>query len=125
MQITVDTNKDSPEDIRKVIALLSAMQDKNYSRVRKPSKNIFDDPTLEISSDPAQSSQKQSSSEGSSDAFANMFASSDNSSSSQSASESSSGSVMNIFDNPPSGGGDDEPDTEEEKADEDVEIIPY
>jgi|GEM_PF-1970772 len=106
MQITIDTQKDSPEDIRKVVALLSSMADKNYSRVRKPSKNIFDDPTLEISSESSQKAQQTGSSESSSNAFANMFGSSASSSASQSASDY-------------------EPKVEEEKAEEGIEIIPY
>ena len=119
MKISVDTKEDSPEDIRKVIALLSSLKDRNYSRInRSSSKNIFDDPTLEISSDPGQSNS--SSSESSSDAFAGMFGSS---SGDQAPSQSASEGVMSMF-----GSDSDEKDdssAEEEKEDESIEIIPY
>ncbi|MBW2992163.1 hypothetical protein KY345_03005 [Candidatus Woesearchaeota archaeon] len=101
MQITIDTHKDSPEDIRKVIALLSAMTDKNYSRVGS-SSNIFENTSPEVSSESSSSEDTSGS-----NAFASMFGSSDSSSSSS------------------EGNNNDESSTEEEKADEDIELVPY
>ena len=63
MKITVDTKEDSPEDIRKVIALLSSLANKNITR----QKNIFEEsspgldpldqrtPTQQETSQPAES----------------------------------------------------------------------
>lgn len=101
MKITIDTNEDSHEDIRKVIALLSSLTDKNYSRMGK-SKNIFEESSPSISSE-----SSEDSAETTQNAFVNLFNSSNDSSSSEEKNEEV------------------EQQAEKEKADGDVEIIPY
>ena len=101
MKISIDTNTDSHEDIRKVIALLSSMTDKNYSRIKK-SKNIFED-----------DKESEESSESGANAFLSMFGSSGN----QSSSESKAAETEVEGAEAASG--------DEEVADEKIQVIPY
>lgn len=111
MKISVDTSEDSPEDIRKVVALLSSLSDKNYSRIKKRSSNIFEgsSPDIGYGQPSAPESSGEPSAESSSNAFANMFGSSN--APSQSASETDDDEE------------EDDSHTEEEKTN--IEIVPY
>ena len=119
MKISVDTAEDSPEDIRKVVALLSSLSDKNYSRIGRR-KNIFESSSPEVGQGSSQ--QVELSAEDTSNAFAGMFGGS-GSSSSSAPSQSASDRSMNIFSSDEDK--DDDSSGEEEKEEETVEIIPY
>lgn len=69
MKIEIDTKVDSPEDIRKVVALLSHLAGKNISKIGN--SNIFDNPSPSLGSSPA----AETPSETPTSAFANMFGS--------------------------------------------------
>ncbi len=68
MKISIDTKEDSPEDIRKVVALLSQLSEGSVSRVRS-SSNIFDDPSPTVGT----SAPVETPAETPTNAFANMF----------------------------------------------------
>jgi hypothetical protein len=101
MRITIDTSVDSAEDIRKVIALLSSLGGRGYSRVERQQANIFDSPSPSL--DDSQPAHAPASS------FSSMFGSSDAPASTEA--ESSYGQSA--------------PAEEEEHYDESVRVIPY
>jgi hypothetical protein len=102
MRITIDTSVDSPEDIRKVIALLSSLGGRGgYSRADRQPANIFDSPSPSIdSSQPAQAPASS---------FSSMFGSADSAPATPAAESSYAESAP----------------AEEEHYDESVRVIPY
>jgi len=83
MKITVDTKEDSPDDIRKVVALLSAIVSRSSYRNVDKHKNIFEDssPGLDIldQRSPTQQEASQPTESEVGNAFTSLFGSSDSS----------------------------------------------
>ena len=53
MKITIDTSQDSHTDIRKAIRLLQSIVEGHDVYTNSPSRNIFDDPSPGLGSEPA------------------------------------------------------------------------
>jgi hypothetical protein len=78
MKITIDTAKDSPEDIRKVVALLGSLSSIRSRVVQEKPRNIFEDPSPGLNvSEQRHQPEPQPSSEYVGNAFASLFGNSD------------------------------------------------
>ncbi len=73
MRITIDTQKDSHEEIRKAIKMLSALVGVQQEIGESSSRNIFDDPSPSPIGNLFDDTQSQQQSSPSSNVFGNLF----------------------------------------------------
>ena len=82
MKISIDTKEDSPDDIRKVVALLSSLVSKSVYKTVEKNRNIFEDssPGLDILDQKTQIQEEttQPTESDVGNAFTSLFGSSDN-----------------------------------------------
>ncbi|MBW3002000.1 hypothetical protein KY338_02440 [Candidatus Woesearchaeota archaeon] len=70
MKITIDTSQDSHSEIRKAIRMLQSIVGEGSVYSNSPSRNIFDDPSPTLGSEPEPSSASE---ETTGSAFASIF----------------------------------------------------